>query len=86
MCHQSVGLVQSAIEKAGIATVSITLLADITERVAPPRALAVDRPLGYPLGQPNNSDLQKRIMREAFALLDQPVSAPLIVGFCRASD
>jgi hypothetical protein len=86
MCHQSVGLIQSAIEKAGMATVSITLVVEVTGRVEPPRALAVDRPLGFPLGEPNNPDLQKRIMRKAFALLDQPVSAPLMAGFGAASD
>ena len=81
MCHQSVGLVQSIIEKSGIATVSITLLTEITERVRPPRALEVDRPLGYPLGEPNNPELQKRIMRAALELLSRPVSDPLIVQF-----
>src|SRR5258708_5076411 len=50
MCHQSVGLIQSIIEKAGIPTVSVTMLREITKRVAPPRALFVDLPLGYPLG------------------------------------
>jgi hypothetical protein len=69
MCHQSVGLVQSIIEKSGIPTVSITLLTEVTERVAPPRALPVDRPLGYPLGEPNNPELQKRIILDALALL-----------------
>ncbi len=69
------------IEKAGIATVSITLLTEVTERVAPPRALAVDRPLGYPLGEPNNPELQKRIIAAAFELLSVPVSEPLIAPF-----
>ena len=81
MCHQSVGLVQSIIEKAGIATVSVTLLNEVTERVAPARALAVDRPLGYPLGEPNNPDLQKRIILAALDLLRVPVSEPLIASF-----
>jgi D-proline reductase (dithiol) PrdB len=81
MCHQSGGLVQSIIEKAGIATVSISLLTEITQQVKPPRALAVDRPLGYPLGEPNNLELQKRIMLAAFDLLSIPVSEPLIVRF-----
>jgi D-proline reductase (dithiol) PrdB len=81
MCHQSVGLVQSVIEKTGIATVSITLLTEVTERVAPPRALAVNRPLGYPLGEPNNRDLQTRILRAAFELLTVPVKEPLIAQF-----
>jgi D-proline reductase (dithiol) PrdB len=81
MCHQSVGLVQSTIEKSGIATVSLTLLTEITERVRPPRALAVDRPLGYPLGEPDHPELQRRIMLAAFELLSRPVSDPLIVAF-----
>ena len=69
MCHQSVGLIQSIIEKAGVPTVSVTLLREITERVAPPRALFVDFPLGYPLGAPNDAALQTRIMLAAFELL-----------------
>jgi D-proline reductase (dithiol) PrdB len=69
MCHQSVGLIQSIIEKAGIPTVSVTLLREVTERVAPPRALFVDFPLGYPLGAPNDAALQTRIIRAAFKLL-----------------
>lgn len=69
MCNQSVGLIQRAIEYAGIATVSISLLREITERLQPPRALFVPFPLGYPLGEPNNIELQMRILHAAFALL-----------------
>jgi D-proline reductase (dithiol) PrdB len=86
MCHQSVCLVQSIIEKAGIATVSVTLLKEVTERVAHPSALAVDRPLGYPLGEPNNVELQKRVMLAAFDLLCLAVSEPLIVQFAIKHD
>jgi hypothetical protein len=77
-------LLQSIIEKAGIATVSISLLLEVTRRVQPPRVLAVDRPLGYPLGEPHNADLQKQIMLSAFALLSLPVSDPLIRTFSPA--
>ena len=69
MCHQSVGLIQRAIEHRGIATVSLSLLREITEKVRPPRALFVPYPLGYPLGAPNDQALQTRIMLAAFALL-----------------
>ena len=69
MCNQSVGLIQRAIEYAGITTVSISLLREITERIRSPRALFGPYPLGYPLGEPNNPVLQLRIMRAAFALL-----------------
>ena len=80
MCHQSVGLVQSIIEKSGIPSVSITLLREVTERVKPPRALVVDRPLGYPLGEPGNAALQSRILIAALGLLSRPVHEPLIVS------
>jgi hypothetical protein len=69
MCNQSVGLIQRAVEYAGISTVSISLLKEITERIKPPRALFVPFPLGYPLGEPNNAALQTRVMRAAFALV-----------------
>lgn len=76
MCNQSVGLIQRAIEYAGITTVSISLLREITEQIRPPRALFVPFPLGHPLGEPNNPELQTRIIQAAFALLprtDLPV-------------
>jgi D-proline reductase (dithiol) PrdB len=69
MCNQSVGLIQRAIEYAGITTVSISLLREITEKIRPPREHFVPFPLGYPLGEPNNPELQTRVIRAAFALL-----------------
>ena len=80
-CHQAAGLLQSIIEKAGIPTVSISLLMEVTRHVEPPRVLVVDRPLGFPLCEPNNPELQKRIMLEALALLSRVVSEPLAVEF-----
>ncbi len=80
-CHQAAALLQSIIEREGIATVSISLLMEVTRQVEPPRVLTVDRPLGYPLGQPNNPDLQKRIMMAALGLLRVAVSEPLAVAF-----
>lgn len=83
MCHQSVGLIQRAIEYAGIATVSISLLLEITQQIQPPRALFVPTPLGYPLGQANDPELQTRIMHAAFALLsrtDRPVLERFVFG------
>ena len=80
MCNQSVGLIQRVIEHAGISTVSISLLREITEKIRPPRALFVPYPLGYPLGEPNNAALQTRIMQSAFALLTR-TDAPVLVSF-----
>ena len=81
MCHQSVGLIQSIIEKAGIPTVSVTLLRGITERGAPPRALFVDFPLGYPLGAPNDAALQVRIILSALALLPETAPPAIVRDF-----
>lgn len=78
MCHQSVGLIQSVIERTGVPTVSISLLREVTERVNPPRALFVDFPLGYPLGAPGDATLQTEIIRAALDLLaESPPSAML---------
>jgi len=80
MCNQSVGLIQRAIEYAGVTTVSLSLLREITEKIQPPRALFVPFPLGYPLGEPNNPPLQTRILQAAFALLTRN-DAPIFESF-----
>ena len=63
MCHQTVGLVQAEIERAGIVTASLTLLPEITRKVQPPRALAVPWPLGFPLGQAGDGPGHRRVLR-----------------------
>jgi len=76
MCVQAVALIQAEIERAGISTVSISLLHDVTRVIRPPRALFVPYPLGYPLGEPGNPALQHRIIAAALSLLgrtDVPV-------------
>jgi D-proline reductase (dithiol) PrdB len=66
------------IEKSGIATVSISLLPEVSKRVEPPRALIVNRPLGYPLGAPSDSGLQRVIIRAALSMLAERVEDPVI--------
>jgi D-proline reductase (dithiol) PrdB len=73
MCHQSVGLIQSTIERAGIPTASVTLLREVTERVDPPRTLFVDRPFGFPLGAPNEASVQTVIILALLALLKERI-------------
>ena len=76
MCVQTVGLIQAAIERAGITTVSISLLHEVTDVLRPPRALFVPYKLGFPLGEPNNPALQHRIIAAGLSLLarnDVPV-------------
>ena len=78
MCNQSVGLIQRAVEEAGISTVSITLVESMTKRVKPPRALAVPYGFGHPLGEPNNPELQHAIIVEALELLTDEAPPPLL--------
>ncbi|MBK9314250.1 MAG: hypothetical protein IPM55_08395 [Acidobacteria bacterium] len=80
MCNQTVCLVQAAIEREGIATISITLLREVAEIIRPPRALFVNRPLGYPLGAPNDAELQHRVIAAALPLLER-TDVPLIEDF-----
>ncbi|HLL78454.1 MAG TPA: selenoprotein B, partial [Ktedonobacteraceae bacterium] len=68
------------IEHAGVTTVSISLLREITEKTRPPRALFVPFPLGYPLGEPDNPELQTKIIQAAFALLPRN-DCPILESF-----
>ena len=76
MCNQTVGLVQAALERAGITTVALSLLREVASVIKPPRTLFVPFPMGFPLGEPNNAALQQRVIAAALALLmrnDVPV-------------
>lgn len=66
---QSVGLLQSVIEREGIPTVALTFSADFTRLIGTPRALAVRFPYGAPFGNPLNRWLQTRVLQEALELL-----------------
>jgi hypothetical protein len=79
---QTVGLAQAEIENRGIPTASITMLPDITRKIRPPRALAVPYPLGFPLGEANNPDLQTEVLRQLLALLDRD-DVPVLEEFGR---
>jgi D-proline reductase (dithiol) PrdB len=64
-----VGLIQRAIEEAGIPTLSISLNRTITEKVKPPRAVLVGYPLGHPMGRPFDKKTQKSLLQESLTLL-----------------
>jgi len=73
---QTVGLAQATVERRGIPTASVTLLGKVTATIRPPRALAVPYPLGFPLGEANEPEIQTEVLRQLLALLartDVPV-------------
>ncbi len=71
MCHQSVGLLQGAIEQQGIPTISVTVRPEITAHANVSRACYMRFPTGNPMGEPNKPDQQRMILQ---AVLDQLVA------------
>ncbi len=67
-------------EAAGIATVVLSSVREMTVKVAPPRALHCEFPLGRPLGRPADPAFQHDVLARAFALLGA-TSGPVIVDY-----
>ena len=79
------GALANYIERAGIATASVSLIREQSEAVQPPRALWVPFALGRPLGTADDPEFQKQVMRAALGMLasatgptitDYPIEAP----------
>lgn len=68
------------IERAGVATVSISLIREQSEAVGALRALWVPFALGRPLGSAADPEFQKRVMRSAFDVV-ATATEPTIVDF-----
>lgn len=80
MCPQTVGLVQGALETAGITTTGPTCVAEVSKIVGVPRALDVPWPLGFTMGEPNNAELQREVLVQALALTDRD-DIPVMASF-----
>ncbi len=65
------GLIQREIERAGIATIGISIVREFTEKVQPPRTVFLRWPFGHPLGEPGNSAQQRAVVLEALRALYQ---------------
>lgn len=63
------GLIQREIERAGIPTVSISIVRELTEKVKPPRSIFLRWPFGHPLGEPFNRAQHRVVLAEAFKAL-----------------
>jgi hypothetical protein len=75
-----VGALSLHIEAAGIATTQISLVREHTAAMAPPRALWVPFPLGRPLGVPNDTQFQRKVLLGALRLLER-ASGPVLEDF-----
>lgn len=72
------GLIAAEIERRGIPTVSIQLLREVAEKVRPPRALLVPFDHGYPLGRPDDPEIQRAVVAAALELLEESGPAPVL--------
>ncbi len=59
-------------EAAGLTTVVLASMYEVAERMAPPRALYCEFPLGRPLGRPDDAALQRDVLERALALVETP--------------
>ena len=81
MCTQSVGLLAAEVEKAGIPTACIALVRSVAERLRAPRMLSVPFRFGHPLGQPDDPDGQRAVLRALLGLLASPGPGPVLADY-----
>lgn len=70
MCCWSVGLVQREIEAAGIATITLSTVADLTVAVGAPRVAAIEHPPGRAFGQPDDAQGHRAVLRATLGALE----------------
>lgn len=69
------------LEDEGLATTIVALVREHIVSMRPPRTLWVPFELGRPFAEPEQPELQRRVLEAALALLDKPVSSPLLQDF-----
>ncbi len=79
MCNLTVGLVAAELERQGMSTVGIQLLRKVAEKVRPPRSLFVPYPHGFPLGAPDEPEIQHAVIEAALRLLEDTGSQPPVL-------
>jgi glycine reductase complex component B subunit gamma len=57
-----VGLAQREVERAGIATIALSNIPDLTSAVSVPRLAAIEHPFGQTMGRPGDKDTQGAVL------------------------
>ena len=70
LCVQTVSLLARALETGGLATVTVSMLPELTARVGAPRTLAVRLPFRATSGAQDNHALHRAVLGEALGLLE----------------
>jgi hypothetical protein len=66
-----VGLAQREIEAAGITTISLSNIPDLTAAVSVPRIAAIEHPFGRIVGKPGDEDGQRAVLRGALEAVEE---------------
>lgn len=80
LCPRTVCTLAHVFEAAGLATLVITPLRAVAERMGVPRTLHTEFPLGLSLGKPRDEKFQTDVLMAAFDLLNEP-QGPVIKTF-----
>jgi hypothetical protein len=64
-----VGLVQRALEEAGLATVALSVIPELTAATGAPRVAGIEYPMGRPLGRPGDAAGQRAVLEAALRVL-----------------
>ncbi len=65
------GLIQRVLDEAGLTTISLTLVREITEMVKPSRTLYIQHPFGHTFGDLFDRELQRRILLDCFKAAEE---------------
>jgi len=67
------------LEAAGLSTIVLASMKEVAEKMAPPRTLYCEFPLGRPLGRPSDAGFQRSVLDQALGLLD--ATGPVLETF-----
>lgn len=74
------GLVQREIEAAGIVTVTLSTIPELTESVGVPRIAAIEYPIGRSFGRPGDADGQRAVLRAALRVAETAAAPGTVVA------
>jgi hypothetical protein len=65
-----VGLAQREVERAGISTIALSTIPELTSSVSVPRLAGIEHPFGQTMGRPGDSDRQRGVLLAALEALE----------------
>jgi len=83
LCHQTLGIVARALEKANVPTMMLSVDREMTDLVRPPRTAYYTGEFGAVAGKPNSKEYQLRVLDESLRWIetfDQPAARRLVVN------